>query len=110
METAVVLACVVVQATPHAYEQMTLQGLAHCLSAFFPLSFVMKCSAWLGFVFAFFFLMHADPETTEARFFSPKSQTRVYMCLTGCGWSEYKHMQALIVMGWGFFFSLKNYL
>lgn len=54
METVVVLACDVVQAAPHAYEQMTPHGLAHCLSAFFPLNSVMKCSAWPGFVFAFF--------------------------------------------------------
>lgn len=51
METVVELACDV--AAPHAYEQMTPHGLAHCLSASFPLSPMMKCSAWPGFV-AFF--------------------------------------------------------
>lgn len=53
VETVVVLACDVDQATPHAYEQMTPHGVAHCLSAFFPLSSLMKCSAWPGSVFFF---------------------------------------------------------
>lgn len=54
METVVFLPCDVVQAAPHAYKQMTPHSLAHWLSAFFPLSSMMECSAWPVFVFALF--------------------------------------------------------
>lgn len=92
METVVVQACDVGQAAPHAYEQMTPHGLAHCLSAFFPLSPVMKCSVWPGFVSAFFFWCMLILKQRRQAPPPPPPQASdpgvLYMCVTACVWSQ----------------------